>query len=129
MATRSQLRRAARKAPRKLTRISKEEWPPGTAHAGVGVLVDVWHSQALTVFVQKGDHPDVLARISVRAMSRAAHRTGLNWDALQKIKAQVGYGDRFAVEAFPEDQHVQDGAPMRHLWVLRESPAWAWRTA
>ena len=53
---------------------------------------------------------------------------GISWDELQWIKAQVGYGDRYAVELFPPDDEVTNVANMRHLWVLDEAPPFGWRS-
>jgi hypothetical protein len=50
----------------------------------------------------------------------------ITWDDLQRLKAEAGYGERFAVEAYPEDRHVVNVANLRHLWLV-DRPEWAWR--
>ena len=52
---------------------------------------------------------------------------GISWDDLQNIKREIGYGDRWAVEIFPSDSGVVNVANMRHLFVLPEAPAFAWK--
>lgn len=53
---------------------------------------------------------------------------GITWDELQKIKSDLGYGHRDAVEIYPKDKDVVDVANMRHLWVLPEhSLNFIWR--
>lgn len=53
---------------------------------------------------------------------------GITWDELQAIKAEIGRGDRWAVEVYPPDDEVVNDAPMRHLWLLDEPPSFGWRT-
>jgi hypothetical protein len=51
----------------------------------------------------------------------------MTFDELQAIKSAVGYGDSCAVEIYPEDSDLVNDANMRHLWVLQERPAFAWK--
>jgi hypothetical protein len=55
-------------------------------------------------------------------------REGITWDELQRVKRECGFGDRWAVEVYPADGEVVDVAAMRHLWLLPEPPAYAWRS-
>lgn len=50
----------------------------------------------------------------------------ITWDELQAAKADIGLGDRWAVEAFPPDAELVNVANMRHLFVLEEAPEWGW---
>lgn len=52
---------------------------------------------------------------------------GIRWEDLQRLKSEAGYGDRDAVEVFPPDSDVINVANLRHLWVLPEKLAFAWR--
>jgi hypothetical protein len=124
--SRADKRRALRGFSRELTQVPEDQWPEDVAGLGHGVLVALWRSQTRMVLVRKYDHPTVTARICVMALGCRARNNPLGWDELQRIKRHVGFGDHFAVEAFPEDEHVSDGAPVRHLWVLPERPEWAW---
>lgn len=70
-------------------------------------------------------------------MRMSVNRTALtkdgNWDAdigweeLQRLKAEAGYGNMDAVEIYPSDKDVVNVANMRHLWILSEPLAFAWR--
>lgn len=51
---------------------------------------------------------------------------GITWDELQRIKAEVGRNDRWAVEVYPPDEHVVNDANMRHLWLLDTAPTFGW---
>ena len=52
---------------------------------------------------------------------------GITWDELQRIKSEIGYGDRWAVEIFPPDDKVINVANLRHLWLLPSSPDFGWK--
>lgn len=52
---------------------------------------------------------------------------GIAWDDLQRLKAEAGYGDRWAVEIYPPDERVVNDANMRHLWLLDEAPGCGWK--
>jgi hypothetical protein len=53
-------------------------------------------------------------------------KDGISWDQLQQIKSSVGYGNKCAVEVYPEDVNVVNVANMRHLFILPERPKFAW---
>lgn len=65
-------------------------------------------------------------RAELSANDRGHWRDGITWDELQRIKAEVGFGDRWAVEVFPPDAALVNVSNMRHLWVLPEPPAFGW---
>lgn len=52
---------------------------------------------------------------------------GITWDNLQQIKRECGYGAADAIEIFPADADVVNVANMRHIWVMAEPIACAWR--
>lgn len=51
----------------------------------------------------------------------------ISWDELQLLKSQIGYGNFYAVEIYPAEDEVVNVANMRHLWILKEAPPFAWR--
>lgn len=69
-----------------------------------------------------------LTRITVNSVKRRGNnwKDGITFDELQAIKSAVGYGDKCAVEVYPEDRELINDANMRHLWVLNERPDFAW---
>jgi hypothetical protein len=54
---------------------------------------------------------------------------GITWDTLQEIKSKIGLGDCWGVEVFPPDDELVDVANIRHIWLLPEPPAFAWRAS
>jgi len=45
-------------------------------------------------------------------------KEGITWDDLQKIKADMGFGNFDAVEVFPRDDDIIYVTNMRHLWIM-----------
>lgn len=60
--------------------------------------------------------------------NRGSWKEDITWEDLQRIKQECGYGNHWAVEIFPADEHLVNVANMRHLWVI-ECPPFAWRKA
>lgn len=50
---------------------------------------------------------------------------GITWDEIQKIKQQIGFGDRHAVEVYPPDSEIVNVANLRHIWLV-DAPLFAW---
>lgn len=44
----------------------------------------------------------------------------ITWDDLQRIKNNVGFADRYAVELFPPKSEEIHGIEQRHLWLVSE---------
>lgn len=42
----------------------------------------------------------------------------LRWDELMQIKREIGFGNLYAVEVYPQDCEIVNVANMRHLWLL-----------
>lgn len=53
---------------------------------------------------------------------------GITWDEIQEVKRQIGFGDRAAVEIYPEQTSIVNVANMRHIWLVDALP-FAWRRA
>jgi hypothetical protein len=66
--------------------------------------------------------PQVFVRLSIQR--NAAHLDPgripepFTWEELMAAKRQIGYGDRWAVEVFPPEEHVVEKAYMRHLFLV-----------
>lgn len=58
---------------------------------------------------------------------RPLWKDGITWDELQRLKAEAGFGNRWAVEIFPPDDRIVNVANMRHLFLLDGAPSFAWR--
>lgn len=114
--------------PKQLTRLEPKDWPELAADHPAPPD-EVWRSRAYLVQIRYLDpsaHGGAAEHLSIR---RTIHGAPLTWDEIQVIKRDVGRGDRAAVEVYPEDAHLIDQAEMRHLWILTERPAFAWRRA
>lgn len=109
-----------------LQQVPRTDWMELLATAPQAVLViDVWRSATLLVQVYEPQSltawPHAVQRVSVmRTMvdDRGVALDGLTWDDLQRVKHEIGMGDREAVEIFPADINVVAVAHMRHLWIL-----------
>lgn len=124
-AERRQLERDNAKRPRELQLVPREDWPLVPNEPG---LQRVWRSREFVVQEFAAPAP-ALVRLSVSrtSMTPTGWAQGISWDELQAIKAQCGYPDRDAVEVYPREADVVNVANLRHLWVLREPLAFAWR--
>jgi hypothetical protein len=87
-----------------------------------------WSGDRVTVqgFAVPGD----IIRLSVNRNERIPgsrlFAEGISWDELQTIKRECGYGDRFAVEVYPEDRHILNEFNARHIWLLPNRLSFAW---
>lgn len=74
----------------------------------------VWCNNQLMVMLYPLD--DGALRLTVRLHE---HKQGvLDWDALQKIKSDCGFGDYQAFEVYPEKRDVVNARDLRHLWIM-----------
>jgi hypothetical protein len=126
-AERRDLERQNAKWPVLPQEISRERWP-GTPTTDVRLAV--FRSRDFLIQVFEAQAP-ALVRLSINR-TQVDERTqrwseNITWDELQWIKNVLGYHDRDAVEVFPPTMDVVDVANMRHLWVLSEPLAFAWR--
>lgn len=126
-AQRRELERQNAKMPRELCEVPRNEWPLEHQH---GPISRVWRSRDF--LVQEYTEPaPVLVRLSVlrTTLDPKTGRwvDGITWDELQVIKAECGYGDMDALELYPMAADVVNVANLRHLWVMREPVAFAWR--
>lgn len=107
---------------KKFKTVNKAEWP--AKHAAN--LTNVFLSS--NFLVQQYLENDGIIRLSICSTKRSGSKwaDGITWDQLQEIKRNIGFGDRLAVEVYPEDSKIVNVANMRHLFVLLERPSFAW---
>lgn len=127
MATRTERRLAKKQAakyPSRLQEVPRYMWP---SEDGLGNRFNVWLSR--DYLVQGFDGPGGVLRLTVCSTTPTADSwaDGLTWDELMEIKRQCGFADWVAVELYPDDSNIVNVANMRHLWLLREAPAFMWR--
>lgn len=101
---------------------------PANAETRRSRLLRAWRNRDFLVQLYKDGSFERLSisRASVDPTT-GRWRDGITWDELMACKHAVGYGDRWAVEAYPPDDEVVNVAAIRHLFVLDDAPLWAWR--
>lgn len=112
--------------PAQLIDVPAHEWPPRAPAR----LVAVKRSRSYLVQVFDDGASGVLVRLSINRCGLTPAGGWLQeiaWDDLQRLKAEAGYADFDAVEVFPRAADVVNVANMRHLWVMSEPLAFAWR--
>lgn len=126
LTTRAQRRKLERdnaKLPVVLCEVPRSQWPnPGAPQ------LRVFRSRDFLVQEFPASAP-ALVRLSVCRTSISGDRwqDGITWDELQRLKRECGYGNADAIEVFPADIDVVNVANMRHLWVMADPVACAWR--
>lgn len=109
--------------PVALREVPAEEWPENQP-AG---LSRVWRSRGF--LVQEYTQSNGFVRLSFNRATVGAGghwEQDITWEELQRLKAECGYEDRWAVEIYPAAANVVNVANMRHLWLLDDAPAYAW---
>lgn len=122
-AVRRHLERNNAKQPDVLREVPREQWPNPCSPQ-----LRVLRSRDFLVQEFAACAPAVV-RLSVCRTSLAGDRwqDGISWDELQRLKRECGYGNADAIEVFPADADVVNVANMRHLWVMADPVACAWR--
>lgn len=133
VASRKQRRALARENARRplhLEGMPREDWPEGLADHPRAPFA-VWRSRHYLVQFFKESAPGVIGRLSILRTSVVGDRwaDGITWDDMQRLKAEAGFADAWAVEVFPADDEVVNVANIRHMWLIAEAPAYAWRRA
>lgn len=129
-AQRRQLERDNAKLPRLLEGVPRVEWPAHLAFSEHAPFA-VWRSREFLVQAFEEQAPGVHCRLSINRTTVSGGRwvDGISWDELQRLKAECGLGDMWAVEIFPPDSDVVNVANIRHLWVLADPPDYGWHKA
>lgn len=100
-------------------------YPP---HKG-GEVEGVWRSADYLVQIVREGNSGLL-RISVNRTM--VQRTGddwldgISWDELQRVKREIGFGDRLCVEIYPRHKDIVNIANIRHLFVMPEDFRLGW---
>lgn len=114
----------------RLRQVPPEKWPtqPGVTPSGKQEIAEVWLSRSylVQVFIENTGHERLtICRTDLASSGRWQEH--IPWHVLQRLKAECGRGDQWAVECFPPDDQVVDVANMRHLFLLPEPPAYGWK--
>ena len=129
-ATRAERRQLARdnaKLPAKLVEVHKDEWPPSMANAKAAPQKVYRSRDYLVQIFSVPGFPDI-KRLSISRTTLQGGRwlDNISWDELQRLKSELGYFHRDAIEIYPPDHDVVNVANMRHLWVLAELVPFGW---
>jgi hypothetical protein len=104
--------------------VPRDQWPLRTPPGLTRAL------RSREFLVQQCELPGEPIRLSINRSSigdDGRWKDGITWDQIQRLKREAGFGDRFAIEIFPAEIDLVDIANVRHIWVLDEAPAFAWR--
>ena len=114
-----QLRKDNKQWPEHLIQIEREKWP--VHETGSRPLISVWRSTKFLVMVYR-ERPGVLWMSVNRTEVRGSRWVdGITWDELQRLKREIGCGDKDAIEIYPRDVDVVNVANIRHLFVFEEA--------
>lgn len=87
-----------------------------------------WRSRDF--LVQLFQDPSGLRRLSINRTeldSDGGWKDGIEWDDLQRLKREAGFGAVQAIEFYPPDEHIVYDANIRHLFLLESNPLpFAW---
>jgi hypothetical protein len=124
---RRQLERDNAKQPAALADVPRADWPESVMRASLPPR-RVLRSREFLVQLFEAPGPATV-RLSVCRTTLKGDRwdDNITWDELQRVKAEAGYPWSWAVEIYPPAVEVVNVANMRHLWLLPEAPAFAWR--
>ncbi len=106
--------------PKVMMEVPRSQWPPcSVAH----IPHKVWRSREF--LCQEFHNDDGTIRLSfcrTELDDSGGWKEGFDWETLQRLKRECGYGERDAVEIFPADKYIVNVANMRHLWIVPEIP-------
>lgn len=124
-AERRQLARDNKKMSTILQPLAKTDWPENLPDG----LVNVWRSRDFLVQEYSSENSPrrlAICRTSVDT-DIGRWQDGITWDDIQRLKREAGYGNIDAVEIYPNDRDIVNVAAIRHIWLMDEPIAFAWR--
>lgn len=111
----------------KMVEIPRGSWPL-IDKTGKATAEAVFRSRSfLVVLWREDDHLRLSINRTLLSKTRLGHfEDGITFDEIQKIKSEVGFGDFTGLEVYPRDSDLIDVANMRHIWLFKEPPSFAW---
>ena len=109
---------AAAERPLRMAPIPRSQWPNWPFDAAPPV--EVWWAKWGMVQIYAEPPGERLS------FAPANLREAISWETLQRLKREIGRGDRWAVEIYPPDDMEKNVANIRHLWVLPHPPEFGW---
>lgn len=121
------LKRENARWPETLIEMPRTDWPQ-RLFADSDRRIAVFKSRKFLVQVMDDPHSTRLTISRTDWDERQQRwRDDVSWDDIQRLKAEAGFAESWAVEMFPADSEVINVANMRHIWLLDGPPAFAWR--
>lgn len=113
----------ARFGHEEMRKLPPESWPSPAPHG----MAEVWVSVAFLaqVYMEEGALRISVCRTKLGPDGR--WKDEITWDELQRIKGQIGFGDKTAFEVYPAAKDVVNIANMRHLWIPTVPINLGWR--
>lgn len=109
-----------RKWPKVLAPVPRHDWPSQPAY-----LCEVWRSRDFLVQIYRKRGVERLS-VCRTALQGTRWADGITWDELQALKRECGRGHKTAIEIYPPDEKIVNGANMRHLWIMDKPPEFMW---
>jgi hypothetical protein len=120
-----------RKLPRHFTEVAQQNLSnlnPSSARAPLRA----WRSRDFLAQLWEDEIPggEVVWRLAIhrcKIENNGDFSDKITWDELMEVKAGIGLDDFWAVEVFPPSEHVVNVANMRHLFICKGRPCFAWK--
>lgn len=109
-----------------LVEIPRKDWPKSYINQERSPT-RVWRSRDF--LVQFRVEPECAGRLSINRTaikSDGDWKDGITWDEINRLKSEAGFGSSWAVEVLPPDEDLVNVANIRHVWLLKEKPSFAW---
>lgn len=115
-------REAAGRRPLTLIEIPRARWPNHYL-TDPQAPTKVWESRSFLAQLydagaREGRTVMRLSVCRVTLQDDGRWEENLSWDDLMRVKREIGFGDWYAVEIYPQDKEIVNVANMRHLWIL-----------
>lgn len=111
--------------PKHLIPVPPEEWPRLSIQ---NQPQQVFRSRMLVAQIFPESNGAIRVSVNRSELESEEHwKDGITWDELQEVKSQIGFSHAWGVEIFPPTGEVVNVANIRHLWIIPEPPAFAWK--
>jgi hypothetical protein len=106
-----------------------QPWPAPYLQTCVDTVIGLWRSRRFLAQLYRQKDGSLRLSVNRTSVDPAGDRwlDGITWDELQQVKAECGFGDHWAAEIYPPAADLVNVANVRHLFLLPEAPAFAWK--
>ena len=123
VAKQKHLRKMNRQYPPHLIDVPGDQWPENVSARPFRVL------RSRDFLVTCFNESDGIVRLTVcrtEIDGAGMWRSDIDWDTMQRLKAESGYEFLWAAEILPPANQLVNVANMRHIWVLPSKPEYGW---